>query len=60
MKSVLQEFVLNVCTRQAEETVFNLSGTLPMEHESASQTFLKVLALVKSFDAGRKKGSAYS
>ncbi len=55
VKSVLLEFVLNLFTRQAEETVFHLSGTLPMKHESPSQASLKALALNKSFDAGRKK-----
>ncbi len=60
MKSVFQEFVLNLCTRQAKETVFALSGTLLMKNESTYQTSIKVLVLVKSFDAGRKKGSAYS
>ncbi len=52
MTSILQEFVFNICTRRAEESGINLSGTLKMKPESTS---LKVLAIIKSFGAGRTK-----
>ncbi len=52
----VQEFVLNICTRRAEESAINLSGTRTMKPESTSQASLKVLALIKSFGAGRTEG----
>ncbi len=54
-KSILKEWFFKVCTRRAEASEINLSGTLPMKPESTPQTSLKVMALIKLFYAGRKK-----
>ncbi len=55
VKSILHEFVFNVCTIRADESGINLSGTLTMKPETTSQAILKVLTLIKSFDTGRTK-----
>ncbi len=52
---ISQEFVFNICTGRAEESGINFPGTLTMKSGSTSQAFLKVLTLIKSFDAGRTK-----